>query len=51
LAISRIRPKLEHYGIQAVADVRRFSRSWRLLQFMSAGLEAALANHRPPMKD
>jgi len=37
---------LEHYGIQAVADVRRFPGSRRLPQFMSANLEASLAEHR-----
>lgn len=34
---------LHHYGIKAVADVRRFPGSKRLPQFMSADLEAALA--------
>ncbi|WP_407296031.1 DUF488 domain-containing protein [Stutzerimonas zhaodongensis] len=37
---------LEHYGIQAIADVRRFPGSRRLPQFMSASLEASLARHR-----
>ena len=36
---------LKHYGIEAVADVRRFPGSRRLPQFMSANLEAALAEH------
>lgn len=36
---------LEHYGIRAVADVRRFPGSRRLPQFMSASLETALAEH------
>jgi uncharacterized protein (DUF488 family) len=36
---------LEHYGIQAIADVRRFPGSRRLPQFMSANLEASLAEH------
>lgn len=36
---------LEHYGIRAVADVRRFPGSRRLPQFMSANLEAALGEH------
>lgn len=37
---------LEHYGIQAVADVRRHPGSRRLPQFMSENLQAALAEHR-----
>lgn len=37
---------LEHYGIQAVADVRRHPGSRRLPQFMSENLETALAEHR-----
>lgn len=36
---------LKHYGIEAVADVRRFPGSRRLPQFMSATLEASLAKH------
>lgn len=36
---------LKHYGIRAVADVRRFPGSRRLPQFMSANLEAALSEH------
>ncbi|AZZ44591.1 DUF488 domain-containing protein [Pseudomonas sp. Choline-3u-10] len=36
---------LEHYGIRAIADVRRFPGSRRLPQFMSANLEASLAEH------
>lgn len=34
---------LEHYGIEAVADVRRFPGSRRLPQFLSANLAAALS--------
>ena len=33
---------LEHYGIEAIADVRRFPGSRRLPQFASANLEATL---------
>jgi uncharacterized protein (DUF488 family) len=36
---------LEHYGIRAVADVRRFPGSKRWPQFMSANLEAVLLEH------
>jgi uncharacterized protein (DUF488 family) len=36
---------LRHYGIKAIADVRRFPGSRRLPQFMSANLEALLAEH------
>lgn len=36
---------LRHYGIEAIADVRRFPGSRRLPQFMSANLEAALAEN------
>ncbi|WP_417539892.1 DUF488 family protein [Marinobacter sp.] len=36
---------LRHHGIRTVADVRRFPGSRRLPQFMSANLEAALAEH------
>jgi uncharacterized protein (DUF488 family) len=36
---------LQQYGIKAVADIRRFPGSRRLPQFMSATLEAALAEH------
>ncbi|MFL9815185.1 DUF488 domain-containing protein [Stutzerimonas sp. VN223-3] len=36
---------LRHYGIEAVADVRRFPGSRRLPQFMSANLETALAKN------
>ena len=36
---------LKHYGIEAVADVRRFPGSKRWPQFMSANLEAALCEH------
>ena len=37
---------LEHYGIRAIADVRRFPGSRRLPQFMSANLQASLAQNR-----
>ncbi|MCP9338190.1 DUF488 domain-containing protein [Stutzerimonas xanthomarina] len=37
---------LEHYGIRAIADVRRFPGSRRLPQFMSATLQATLAENR-----
>jgi len=36
---------LRHYRIEAIADVRRFPGSRRLPQFMSANLEASLAQH------
>lgn len=36
---------LQHHGIRAVADVRRFPGSRRLPQFMSVNLEAALSAH------
>ena len=36
---------LQHHGVQAIADVRRFPGSRRLPQFMAANLEASLAQH------
>ena len=36
---------LEHYGIRAIADVRRFPGSRRFPQFMSANLQATLAEN------
>ncbi len=36
---------LRHYGIQAIADVRRFPGSRRLPQYMSETLRASLADH------
>ena len=36
---------LEHHGIRAIADVRRFPGSRRLPQYMSGHLEASLAEH------
>lgn len=36
---------LQRHGIQAIADVRRFPGSRRLPQYMSANLQASLAEH------